>query len=146
MVSILYSIFLSSGCNSGWLFLMSFQFFGKFNKRSNKPCYLFTPFLIILSKSKNRKSHDLVQAYRKFSNKWKEVDFHANSLNRRAARFTTMFAYVRVKSLMFSCPESWNAVLLRTTANTLHRKWSFSLRISSVNVTKSAVSCGFGYI
>ena len=28
----------------------------------------------------------------------------------------------------------------------LHRKWSFLLRISSVNVTKSAVSCGFGHI
>ena len=26
------------------------------------------------------------------------------------------------------------------------KKWSFSLRISSVNVTKSAVSCGFGHI
>ena len=29
---------------------------------------------------------------------------------------------------------------------TLHKKWSFSVRISSVNVTKSAVSCGFSYI
>ena len=29
---------------------------------------------------------------------------------------------------------------------TLHKKWSFPLRISSVNVTKSAISCGFGYI
>ena len=27
----------------------------------------------------------------------------------------------------------------------LHKKWSFLLRISSVNVTKSAVSCGFGH-
>ena len=29
---------------------------------------------------------------------------------------------------------------------TLHKKWSFPLRISSVNVTKSAVSCRFGHI
>ena len=29
---------------------------------------------------------------------------------------------------------------------TLHKEWSFPLRISSVNVTKSAVSCGFGHI
>ena len=29
---------------------------------------------------------------------------------------------------------------------TLHKKWSFQLRISSVNVKKSAVSCGFGHI
>ena len=28
----------------------------------------------------------------------------------------------------------------------LRKKWSFPLRISSVNVTKSAVSCGFGHI
>ena len=28
----------------------------------------------------------------------------------------------------------------------LHRKWSFQLRTSSVNVTKSAVSCGCGHI
>ena len=29
---------------------------------------------------------------------------------------------------------------------TLHKKWSFPLRISSVNVTNTAVSCGFGHI
>ena len=29
---------------------------------------------------------------------------------------------------------------------TLHKKWSFPLSISLVNVTKSAVSCGFGHI
>ena len=29
---------------------------------------------------------------------------------------------------------------------TLHKKWSFPLRISSENVTKSAGNCGFGYI
>ena len=40
---------------------------------------------------------------------------------------------------------SWN---LRTGIQdlSLHKKWSFPLRISSVNVTKSAVSCGFGQI
>ena len=30
--------------------------------------------------------------------------------------------------------------------NSLHKKWSFPLRISSGNVTKSAVSSGFGHI
>ena len=29
---------------------------------------------------------------------------------------------------------------------TLHKKWSFPLRISSLNVTKSAGNCGFGHI
>ena len=28
----------------------------------------------------------------------------------------------------------------------LHKKWSFQLRISSVNVNKSAVNCKFGHI
>ena len=28
----------------------------------------------------------------------------------------------------------------------LHKKWSFPLRISSVNVTKSAENCGFGHM
>ena len=28
----------------------------------------------------------------------------------------------------------------------VHQKWGFPLRISSVNVAKSAVSCGFGHI
>ena len=35
---------------------------------------------------------------------------------------------------------------LAHTLLTLHKKWSFPLRISSVHVTKSAVSCGFGHI
>ena len=29
---------------------------------------------------------------------------------------------------------------------TLHKKWSFPVEISSVNVTKSAGNCGFGHI
>ena len=34
----------------------------------------------------------------------------------------------------------------RTMLTALHKKWSFPFRMSSVNVTKSAVSCGFGNI
>ena len=33
-----------------------------------------------------------------------------------------------------------------TPGESLHKKWSFPLGISSVNVIKSAVSCWFGYI
>ena len=33
-----------------------------------------------------------------------------------------------------------------TKSWTLHKKWRFPLRISSVNMTKSAISCGFGHI
>ena len=35
---------------------------------------------------------------------------------------------------------------LKILKNTLHKKWSFALRISSVNVTKSAGNSGFGQI
>ena len=37
-------------------------------------------------------------------------------------------------------------VLNKEFANALHKKWSFPLRISSVNVAKSAVSCGVSHI
>ena len=50
----------------------------------------------------------------------------------------------------------WILMVIKFTCNklhtifvsyaTLHKKWSFPLRISSVNVTKSTVSFGFGYI
>ena len=36
--------------------------------------------------------------------------------------------------------------IMKMEKNTQHKKWSFPLRISSVNVSKSAVSCGFGRI
>ena len=46
--------------------------------------------------------------------------------------------------------ESWRkhliSMVLGQTVFTMHKKWSFPFRISSVNVTKSAVSCGFGHI
>ena len=34
----------------------------------------------------------------------------------------------------------------QTYCDALHKKWSLPLRISSVNVTKSAENCGFGHI
>ena len=39
----------------------------------------------------------------------------------------------------------WKVLLIYTDVS-LNKKWSFQLRISSVNVTKSAGNCGFGYI
>ena len=39
-----------------------------------------------------------------------------------------------------------NANFFITFAETLHKKWSFPLMISLVNVTKSAVYCGFAHI
>ena len=40
--------------------------------------------------------------------------------------------------------SSWETKIIRD--QTLHKKWSFYLKISLVNVTKFAVSCGFGHI
>ena len=42
------------------------------------------------------------------------------------------------------CRVSSNMV--KALCQSLYKKWSFPLRISSVNVTKSAVSCGIGHI
>ena len=36
--------------------------------------------------------------------------------------------------------------LILFTPKSLHKKWSFPLRFSSVNLTKSVVSCGFSHI
>ena len=43
----------------------------------------------------------------------------------------------------FSCQPLLKKMI---TDETLHKKWSFPLRIFSVNVTKSPVLCGFGHI
>ena len=53
--------------------------------------------------------------------------------------YNLYIASVDVESLFTSIP-------LDKTIKTLHKKRSFPLRISSVNVTKSAVSCDFGQI
>ena len=48
-------------------------------------------------------------------------------------------------SLIFSLLKGFTDIM-KMEKNTQHKKWSFPLRISSVNVSKSAVSCGFGRI
>ena len=50
-------------------------------------------------------------------------------------RFTPVFRDLNTQPYTGEC-----------SATTLHKKWNFQLRISSVNLTKSAVSCGFGHI
>ena len=54
---------------------------------------------------------------------------------------------------MWANPQEVSAYLEEIILNedddypvTLQKKWSFLLRISSVNVTKSAGNCGFGQI
>ena len=62
-------------------------------------------------------------------------------------RLIITLSYVRrTKSLFFS---SWNILLpvlvVCLFVLSLHKKWNLPLQISLVNVTKSAVSCGFGH-
>ena len=52
-----------------------------------------------------------------------------------------VFPYIYILFHIFVCRIFSHAVLL-----ILHKKSSFPLRLSSVNATKSAVSCGFGRI
>ena len=52
--------------------------------------------------------------------------------------------FVQIHSILGS--KIWRRSLKTTDQNSLRKKWCFPLRVSSVNVTKSAVSCGFGHI
>ena len=55
-----------------------------------------------------------------------------------------------MKQLMFQLSLNWwfvwDGLTMTLSHMTLHKKSSFSLRISSVNETKSARTCGFGQI
>ena len=81
---------------------------------------------------------------------WKYILLHGESIN----RWEKFFFGFCVKSLLFWCSKenlvvSFFTPLLKfhgTFSISLHKKWNFPLRIPSVNVTKPAVSCGFGQI
>ena len=62
--------------------------------------------------------------------------------------FTIWLWWATVRSFTYtlSKPYSPSFVFCCVGGVALHKKWSFSLRISFVNVTKSTVSCGFGQI
>ena len=51
-------------------------------------------------------------------------------------KFDSFFEFQNVKTPPFTY----------TREHTLHKRWGFPLRISSLNVAKSAGDCGFGYI
>ena len=42
--------------------------------------------------------------------------------------------------------QSPSAIVEESLVHTIHKKWSFPLRISPINVTKSPGNCGFGHI
>ena len=46
----------------------------------------------------------------------------------------------------FTIVHKNTALIYYCQCNGLHKKWSFPLRVSSVNVTKSTVSSRFGHI
>ena len=50
------------------------------------------------------------------------------------------------KEILNRKPHHFSKKYTKKIVSTLHKKWSFPLRISSVNVTKSTVSSGFGHI
>ena len=66
--------------------------------------------------------------------------------------FIKRVGYKTANELLLSASQSaksgrWNTeTYFVSEDDSLHKKWSFSLRIYSVNVTKSAENCGLGYI
>ena len=97
-----------------------------------------------------------IKPYRKFRNMSLVVLFslfmhHSNSFN-WLLEFLRTIAYndallkmflLLIVSSLFSWQREKNYPSSKTT---LHKKWSFPLRTSSVNVTKFAVSLGFSHI
>ena len=66
---------------------------------------------------------------------------------------TVFWTFFIIKPFLFIPPsclldfrKNWETSFIRDTRVTLYKKWSFPLRIFSVNVTKSAGNCGFGHI
>ena len=85
---------------------------------------------------------------------WTALDFrvrvHTDMILRRITWFWPHLAQVIIENLfgfnflaytVFSFP-----VMMMNSFYAMRKSWSFPLRIYSVNLTKSAVSCGFGYI
>ena len=102
------------------------------------------------------KGHDWkICIFPKFAILWKQ-----NTINKTCLRISSCLGAIKIswdtacfcrqfwfiiKGIMF--PESrviCHAVMKDVT--TLHKKWSFTLRISSVYVTKSGRNCRFGHI
>ena len=72
----------------------------------------------------------------------------AAHIDRFSWRFLKDGANVLAKPVTVICDFSVSLNKFPSTFKwaALHKEWSFSLRISPVNVTKSVVSCGFGHI
>ena len=60
--------------------------------------------------------------------------------------FSRKFCEISKNSFSYRTPVMTVCGLMYVQFMPLHKKWSFPLRISSVNVTKSAGNCGFDHI
>ena len=74
-------------------------------------------------------------------NLWLAVVFMGTEMEHRMEMDENLFQRFNTMQINYQ----WLS-LLHSQWLSIHKKWSFPLRISSVNVTKSAVSCGFGHI
>ena len=79
---------------------------------------------------------------------FKEVNIYLNHIHETKIWFLTYFIYkLHIKKILGSFWQKTQACsYILYTQLSLHKKLSFPLSISSVNVTKSAENCGFGPI
>ena len=86
---------------------------------------------------------------------WKYKKYKIQNIRCWLLAFTSYAAFLKNKkwSLLVFCMVfkkkishvRYTLILYDYTLVSPHKKWSFSLRISSVNVTNSTDSCGFGH-
>ena len=67
----------------------------------------------------------------------------SNILVWKSYHFNFLYKLIHFYQLGFLLPIFYLNVSVKIW--TLHKKWSFPLRISSINVTKSPGNCGFGH-
>ena len=74
---------------------------------------------------------------------YQDNHYTVNTMYLRKSQLKSIFNYRKL-----NCCDAYvdDRTYLSIIIQTLHKKWSFPLRISSVNKTKSAVSYGFGHI
>ena len=102
---------------------------------------------------------DISKAFDKVWHKGLLYKLKLNGISGKLFDTITVFLNVRKQGVVLDGQySSWTSIeagvpqgslfgpLLFVIYITLHKKWSFSLKIFSVNVTKSAVSCRFGHI
>ena len=83
--------------------------------------------------------------------KWidlKEFDLNKYAINNsKGCVLENDFEYLKeLRELRNDYPLAPDKIEIKREILSLHKKWSFSLSISSVNVTKSARNCRFGHI